>query len=119
MSPRSGDVGRRFCRRLIDLSYYVVYVYVASLIEAGCLLPPGWCIGKLLPDLDILSAMFMSFYVCSWGGGSTNLWWVGGPSDVLLFLRVTSLCGITSFISFWGFGVPGELCPGAPFWVAL
>ena len=33
---------------------------------------------------------------------------------VLVFLRVTSLYGVTSLISFWGFGVPGELCPGTP-----
>ena len=43
----------------------------------------------------------------------------GCPSDVLLFFRLTSLCGVTSLISFWGIGVPGELCPGAPFLVAL
>ena len=53
----------------IQLSYCCIHVYVAGLIEAGCLLTLGWCIGKLLPDLDILSAMFMSFYVCPRGGG--------------------------------------------------
>ena len=30
-------------------------------------LPPGLCVGKLLPDLDMLSAMLMSCCVCSWG----------------------------------------------------
>ena len=66
-------------------------------------------------------------YVCSRGGGggrggSSNMWWVGWGGVFLIFLvffRVTSLCGVTSLISFWGFGVPGELCPGVPFWVAL
>ena len=50
----------------------------------------GWCIGKLLPDLDILSAMSMSFHVCSRGGGGGDLttcggWGGGGPSDGLMF----------------------------------
>ena len=36
-----------------------------------------------------------------------------------MFLVLLSLCGVTSLISLCGFGVPGELCPGVPFWVAL
>ena len=42
----------------------------------------------------------------------------GDPSHVLVFLRVASLCGVTSLFSL-GFGVPGESFPGAPFCVAL
>ena len=69
----------------------------------------------------IVCYVYVVLWLFSGEGGSTNLWWVGGGgvSDVLLFLWVTSLCGVTSLISFWVFGVPGELCPGAPFWVAL
>ena len=62
-------------------------IYVAGLIEAGCLLPPGWCIDKLLPDLDILSAMSMSFHVCTQGGGvdlPTCGGWVGGGVNLMV-----------------------------------
>ena len=68
----------------------------------------------------MLSAMFMLFCVCSGGGGGVDLptcggWGGGGLLMCLVFLWVTSLSGVTSFISFWGFRVPGELCPGAPY----
>ena len=89
------------------------------------LLPPGWCVGKLLPVLDMLSAVFMSFCVCSRGGGGEGggvyQHVVGGGGVLpmfLMFFQVTFLCWVTSLIIFWGFGVPGELCSGAPFWVA-
>ena len=93
------------------LSYYGVYMFWP---------PPGLCLGKLLPDLDMLFATSMSFCVCSrGGGGSTNMWWVGVLLMFLVILRVTSLCVVTSLISFWGFGCPVS-CVRALlfFWVA-
>ena len=63
----------------------------------------------------VVCYVYVVLCLFSRGGGSTNLWWMGGPSYVLVFHWVTSLCGVTLLISFWGFGVPGELFPGAPF----
>ena len=82
----------------------------------------GLCSGILLSGLVMLSVMVRSFCVCSQrgrGGESSNLWWVGVPLMFFVLLRVASLCGVTSLIRFWDSWVPGELCPGAPFWVEL
>ena len=86
-----------FCCRATswDSGAWLIYVIlccvcVAGLIEAGFSLPSGLCVGKLLPDLDMWSAMYMSFCVCS-RGGSPNLWWVGILLVCLVFLRVASL----------------------------
>ena len=53
------------------------------------------------------------------GGGVPSLWWVGGgPSYVLVFIRITSLCGVTSLIS-WGSGCPVSRVRALLFLVAL
>ena len=56
------------------------------------MLPPGWCFGKLLPDLDMVSVVFMSFGVFARGGGGGIYQPVvggggGGLLHVLVFLR--------------------------------
>ena len=64
-------------------------IYVAGLIEAGCLLPPGGVLANYCRIwIYCLLCLCRSMFVLGGGGGgSTNLWWVGGggPSDVLMF----------------------------------
>ena len=90
------------------ICYTMLYICCRSYRGQLFWLTPGLCVGKLLPDLDMLRAMSMSFWVCSRVGEYPNLWWVGVILMFLAFLRVTSLCGVSLLISLWGFGVPGE-----------
>ena len=80
--------------------YTMLYIYVAGLIEAGFLLPPGLCVGYSKGDNGAVQGLLVHVvcyvYGCSVlclfsGGGSTILWWVGVFLMFLLFLGVASL----------------------------
>ena len=62
-------------------------IYVAGLIEAGCLLPPGGVWENFAGSRRVVccvycrSMLFHSVFVL--GGGFPSLWWVGGHSFVV------------------------------------
>ena len=97
-------------RRLIDI-HTMLYICCPSYRGWMVWLPPGLCSGNLFQGLDMLYAMFG--VVLCW---FVRLWWVGVS---LMFLRVTSLCGVTWLISSGVSGCSVSSVRALLFWVAL